>query len=656
MVPMILLSLLLLLAASPALAATQSVPGSGLAFPQNVLLSTTLLADPITLADADDKAGTVGYIPKTGTITHLVIRIGTVTTAQTLRSGLYTVDDTNGNPTTTFYGSSSAGTQTSPTTGMIAEIDIGDATATAGDLASCVTQFDAWTNGNLLIDHIDHTGGATMGGVPYSAVFTTAWAQDGDMAPVCGLKYNDGTYANLGLAPPATVNAIAFNNGSVPDEIGLKCTFTSPIRISGVYGVAEFDGNMEVVLYDSVSTAQRTSSFDNNVRAGTGSTYWERRFTPYQVASGATVRLVYKPTVATNTTILEWVSGTTGQRDLLPMGTMCLKTFRTDAGAWDDTATTSQIAGLGFFIDGIDDGVGAASSGGGAFSCFEPSSNVVGFVMQFPGTATGVTASVLDPDDTTTASFTPTMTAVGAACANCWRASTFALPSSPTYGIWTIQYTGTVNSQVLYGQDLFEVSAQCPIKPVTAGRKLAVDATGIADANVEEWNANLVPAEDSAGHPKVTIKDGTATGEIDTLSGQVIASSVQGNVTGSVAGSVGSVTGSVGSVGADGITSTSIASGAIDPDAMTTALQKMLGIVMSATVAASPAPTTTSFAATAFSASNANDLIGTWVNCGDGYKPVEMFDPVTDQIYLPFGRPFGAAPTAGTTCYLRWGP
>ena len=42
------------------------------------------------------------------------------------------------------------------------------------------------------------------------------------------------------------------------------------------------------------------------------------------------------------------------------------------------------------------------------------------------------------------------------------------------------------------------------------------------DVNVEEWNATTVPAEHTAGYPVVTVKDGTGTGEIDTLSGKVL--------------------------------------------------------------------------------------------------------------------------------------
>ena len=51
---------------------------------------------------------------------------------------------------------------------------------------------------------------------------------------------------------------------------------------------------------------------------------------------------------------------------------------------------------------------------------------------------------------------------------------------------------------------------------------LVIDGTGIVDSNVEEWNANAVPAEHTAGYPVVTVKDGAGTGEINTNAGKVV--------------------------------------------------------------------------------------------------------------------------------------
>lgn len=48
-----------------------------------------------------------------------------------------------------------------------------------------------------------------------------------------------------------------------------------------------------------------------------------------------------------------------------------------------------------------------------------------------------------------------------------------------------------------------------------------VSGSDALNADVDEWNGTAIPGVDTAGYPKVTIKDGTGTGEIDTSSGLV---------------------------------------------------------------------------------------------------------------------------------------
>lgn len=54
----------------------------------------------------------------------------------------------------------------------------------------------------------------------------------------------------------------------------------------------------------------------------------------------------------------------------------------------------------------------------------------------------------------------------------------------------------------------------------TAGETATI-ASGIASANVTQWNGTNVATPDTAGYPKVTIKSGTGTGEIALTSGKV---------------------------------------------------------------------------------------------------------------------------------------
>lgn len=56
----------------------------------------------------------------------------------------------------------------------------------------------------------------------------------------------------------------------------------------------------------------------------------------------------------------------------------------------------------------------------------------------------------------------------------------------------------------------------------TGAGQINQPANGLIDVNVERWNATAVPAEDTAGYPVVTIKDGTGVGEINTNAGKVV--------------------------------------------------------------------------------------------------------------------------------------
>ena len=89
-------------------------------------------------------------------------------------------------------------------------------------------------------------------------------------------------------------------------------------------------------------------------------------------------------------------------------------------------------------------------------------------------------------------------------------------------------------------------------------------SNGAAESSVDatKWLGTAIATPDTAGHPKVTIKSETGTGEINLSSGN-LAGSVA-----SVAGAVGSVTGAVGSVASGGIAAASFAAGAIDAAAI----------------------------------------------------------------------------------------
>ncbi len=93
-----------------------------------------------------------------------------------------------------------------------------------------------------------------------------------------------------------------------------------------------------------------------------------------------------------------------------------------------------------------------------------------------------------------------------------------------------------------------------PLAPTTAGRALDVSTDGDAEANVTKWSGTAIPGVDTAGYPKVTVKDGTGQGEIALTSGAVDSVTTTATAT--------AVT-TVNGLAADVITAASIAAGAI---------------------------------------------------------------------------------------------
>ena len=183
--------------------------------------------------------------------------------------------------------------------------------------------------------------------------------------------------------------------------------------------------------------------------------------------------------------------------------------------------------------------------------------------------------------------------------------------------------TGAGQSRIIYDwvstTDTASVSPNWTTTPDNTSTYLVVptppastNGATLPAVNLTSWNGTAVATPDTAGYPKVTIKDGTGAGEIALTAGVVdtvgAVTGAVGSVTGavgsvtgavgSVTGAVGSVTGnvggnvtgSVGSVAAGGITAASIATGAFDADALATdaVTEIVTGVLTSAMTEAYP--------------------------------------------------------------------
>lgn len=80
---------------------------------------------------------------------------------------------------------------------------------------------------------------------------------------------------------------------------------------------------------------------------------------------------------------------------------------------------------------------------------------------------TSPSAKVFSPTDTTTASFTPTLAEIDAGGSPGLTRGSFTLGASPTAGIWSVQYKGTISGSVQTIIDVFQVP--CPKMAIRVG-------------------------------------------------------------------------------------------------------------------------------------------------------------------------------------------
>lgn len=212
--------------------ALQTIPGF-IPIPRHYAHLPTGLSNMLIDA-ADEEAAAVFYVGKTGTISKVGFLTGTVTTGATVKAALKTVDLANGDPTGTLLA---VGSEVSV---VIADADddkwfletLDTAVAvTKGDLIAMSIINPSASFGNINIRNLrfDRTD------FPYQDLFTGTWTK-GDRKPCFALEYSDGSYAvQLGLWPVTSTPTPTFNNGTTPDERGLKFRLPFPVRVTGVW-------------------------------------------------------------------------------------------------------------------------------------------------------------------------------------------------------------------------------------------------------------------------------------------------------------------------------------------------------------------------------------------------------------------------------------
>lgn len=313
---------------------------------------------------AGEKVAFVFRIPKSGTISEVGFRTGTVSNAKTVRVSLETVSLTTGAPTGTNYGGSTPGTIT-PVTVAYHYVDLGTpALAVQGDYVAVVFQFDS-TAGSVYIAASSYRFTAPMDQFGYALQFITSWTKLASKRPIIHFKYDDNSIEPiLGASNLLTASTTSsFNLNSAPDEYGTLFQLPFPARLCGVYAFLVLSANIKVILYDSNDNILSQTLLDKDVMGETA--VWPR-FHMIQLQDSILLdknswyRITFQAQEATNVGISIFQTYSASLMDVYPLGQKAILTQRTNVGAWTDTDT--KRIDMHLIFDGFDDGVGAGET------------------------------------------------------------------------------------------------------------------------------------------------------------------------------------------------------------------------------------------------------------------------------------------------------
>lgn len=329
--------------------------------------------------------------PKTGTIDKIHFLAGSKTSdGDGLLCSIEGVDATTGYPNGTPYGGGSSKAIASPNTPASVTASAWN-TSPAG-LASAVTKGDLVAavlrsppgvtyNGNI---QLGISGNNIVSGTYYAAAHRPYWATSvasaskSNAKPLAmAIQYDDGTCPYIpGLLATTGGSGIAvsFNNGSNPDERGIKYQRPYKHRLLAMGFAINTNsiGDLTAKLYSaSTGNADFTLSIDKDQGPGSStSTYqWFYFPSPPTLNANADYWVTLVPADATSVTLA---------RNNVPTGTLAallnayagtsnwtgvsrLRTSDTDAGTWTESTATIPVVGL--MIDQIDDGTGSGTGG-----------------------------------------------------------------------------------------------------------------------------------------------------------------------------------------------------------------------------------------------------------------------------------------------------
>jgi hypothetical protein len=320
----------------------------------------------MVLDASGEKAAFIFRVPKTGNITKIGWRTGTVTTADDVVVSLETVD-VSGHPSGTAYGGS-AGT-------TVALVNTNDnlwfwttlttqASATAGDVVAVVISI-TFVNGNLQIA-TDQPNLGYYSGFPYLDHFTTVWTKQSTArgTPVCAVEYSDASRPYIATLPISSVAALTYDSGTpTADEYGNRFQLPFKCKVSGAVlkAAGNAGGTLAVNLYNSSDTVIATrTAIDGDHFGGNSNCFYILFNSEVTLEANTLYRITLVPETAQSVSLFDIVCDSAGTLEAMPGGVNFYKTARLDGvGAWTDT--NANVATIGLLISALDDGAGGGS-------------------------------------------------------------------------------------------------------------------------------------------------------------------------------------------------------------------------------------------------------------------------------------------------------
>lgn len=337
---------------------------------------TTSMSTVMTYDATGDRCAVVGMVTKTGTVTAVEFRTGTVSTAgATFQIQLETVDG-SGNPSGTPYATGASGTVVVATSddNVFKSVSINSGsgvTVTKGDMIAIVLSVSSGTPNTVVL-----TGPPTVlyniyGIFPYILTDTAgSWAKTTSGGTVSMALNYGGTYEYFdGIVPISAGNVPTVGNGN---ERALKLVAPAPMRVTGARAFLSnvtAGANFRICLYDSTPTllaeCLNGADFDgDHMCSATNDGWCSFNFnTEITLTSGATYYLSVYQKTANNLSLLDMQCPSNGYLNALTTQSTStiLATRSGGSGSFSDTNTTVPLIQL--VCDGIDNGAGS----GGAF-------------------------------------------------------------------------------------------------------------------------------------------------------------------------------------------------------------------------------------------------------------------------------------------------